>query len=299
MSDRIIIKNEHLKDIQAYIDYTRIVGVDDGGKMMSEEEFENYKNKVREARKNHLYVNWTNIKGFDCKAIGPESMCFCGHRYKMHNFDNVKTKKVNCKDKKCKCPLFNYIPVHGSNDIKCLCKHSYSLHDNLTRKCEKCQCSGFGSKFTCNCTYTYDEHNTVIETREERQSQGKIVDPSWMAENLTAGIGGINSLQSITNHNMFQAYEQLMNNNQDNYMLGENKKNYLLSNDNNDGKQSVNVTNNSLNTISNTNYNDSALNLFLTPHQYSSGSSLNKYSKKMLTGNNMGLNNKINNLSLK
>jgi len=324
MSERIFIKNDHQKDIQAYIDYTRIVGVDDGGKMMSEKEFEEYKDKVREARKNHLYVNWQNIKGNDCKAIGPESMCFCGHRYKAHNFDNVKTKKVNCKDKKCKCPLFNYVPIHGSNDIKCLCKHSYDLHDPATRVCNKCKCSGFGSKFTCNCSYTYDEHNTVIETREERQSQGKAVDPSWMKDNLSAGIGGLNSFSAIGSmlNNEINKYSDLGDN--DNYKLGDNKKNYLgngddisnnLNNLNLSKKQSGNMNNNinslSTNTCNMTNTSntsniineDSAFNLFLTPHQYAGS----KSGKKMLSGNNLSsnmgnisnVNNKMKSLNFK
>ena len=100
------------KHIQAYIEYQNIVGNDDGGKMMSEAEFEAYKNKVREARKNRLYTNWRTMEtGADCKAIGPASQCFCGHRYKEHNFDAVKDKKVACKAPKCKCKLFSYIPV--------------------------------------------------------------------------------------------------------------------------------------------------------------------------------------------
>lgn len=49
--------------------------------------------------------------GADCKAIGPASQCFCGHRYKEHNFDNVYDKNVSCKDKRCKCKLFSYIPI--------------------------------------------------------------------------------------------------------------------------------------------------------------------------------------------
>jgi hypothetical protein len=118
MNDRIVVNNEGQKAVQAYINYRNIVGDDDGGKMMTDEEFEAYKKKVAEARKNHLYVYWVNSKGYECKAIGPESMCFCGHRYKSHNFDNVKTKKVTCKTSKCKCPLFNYVPVYGSNDVK-------------------------------------------------------------------------------------------------------------------------------------------------------------------------------------
>ena len=95
------------------------MGNDDGGKAMSEQEFEEYKASKREARANRLYVNWRNMEtGADCKAIGPSSQCFCGHRYKEHNFDNVTNKKVNCKDKTCKCRLFSYIPV---------CKYLYNI----------------------------------------------------------------------------------------------------------------------------------------------------------------------------
>jgi len=102
---------------------------------MSEAEFEAYKNKVRKARENRLYVSWRNSKGADCKMIGPSSMCFCGHRYRDHMFDNVDTKEIHCKVKKCICPMFCYVPVYGSADLKCLCHHSYKLHDPLSRKC--------------------------------------------------------------------------------------------------------------------------------------------------------------------
>lgn len=86
--------------------------------MMSEAEFDAYKAKVRVKRQNRLYVNWRNMEtGADCKAIGPASQCFCGHRFKEHNFDNVEDKNVNCKDNRCKCKLFSYIPV---------CKYNYS-----------------------------------------------------------------------------------------------------------------------------------------------------------------------------
>ena len=228
MSERIFIKKEYEKDIQAYIDYKNIVGTDDGGKLMSEKEFEAYKLKVADARKNHLYVYWVNSKGNDCKAIGPESMCFCGHRFKMHNFDNVKTKKVDCKDNKCKCKLFEYIPVHGSNDIKCLCKHSYTLHDNLKRNCTKpgCTCSSFGSKMTCNCTNPFDDHMTLIETKEERQSRGKSVDPAWLS-NMTAGMGGLNSFTSMVGDVYEMEYQKLMHDPKDMKMIAEDFQNKI------------------------------------------------------------------------
>ena len=144
---------------------------------MSEAEFEAYKARVREARKNRLYVHWRNMEtGADCKAIGPASQCFCSHRYKEHNFDNVNDKKVSCKDRKCKCRLFSYIPVFGSQDFRCMgCKHSCHLHDPVTRKCLKpgCKCAHFNSRHSCSCGMGYDVHETVFETRAEREADGR------------------------------------------------------------------------------------------------------------------------------
>ena len=48
---KISFTNQAQLDIQAYIDYTNIVGADDNGKLMSESEFEEYKKKVSEKRK--------------------------------------------------------------------------------------------------------------------------------------------------------------------------------------------------------------------------------------------------------
>ena len=123
------------RDVQAYIDYYNIVGNDDNGVCMSEKEFQAYKKKVSYARKNHLYVSWRNTKSHECKMIGPSSLCFCGHRYKEHNFDDIYSKKIFCKNQVCPCQLFCYIPVHGSSDLKCCCKHSYTDHHPLTKKC--------------------------------------------------------------------------------------------------------------------------------------------------------------------
>jgi hypothetical protein len=281
MNDRIVVNNEGQKAVQAYINYRNIVGDDDGGKMMTDEEFEAYKKKVAEARKNHLYVYWVNSKGYECKAIGPESMCFCGHRYKSHNFDNVKTKKVTCKTSKCKCPLFNYVPVYGSNDVKCLCKHSYTEHDVMKRNCTKpkCICSGFGSKFTCNCTFTYDEHKTNIETREERVSQGKTVDPGWMSSNLTAGMGGLNSFQGMVNDVYQLEYNALMND--------PNKKLELMGDF--EGKQQ-----NSQQLVKKGQSTVTAYELFTTPHKFGGGK------KQLSTGDEIkSITKKVNKFSIK
>lgn len=175
---------------------------------MTEAEFEAYKKKVQKARENRLYVSWRNTKGTDCKMIGPSSTCFCGHRYRDHTFDNINTRDVHCKDKKCGCRLFAYVPIYGSADLKCLCKHSFKLHDPRTRKCKnvevsliqqgKCTCAKFHSTHSCSCGLQFPEHRTVFESREERQSQGRAVDPAWMQKgNLVGGMGGITGFESL------------------------------------------------------------------------------------------------------
>lgn len=63
-------------------------------------------------------MNWRSSQDVDCKSMGPASQCFCGHRFKEHFFDNIETREVYCKanknGKKCKCKLFDYIPIFGS-----------------------------------------------------------------------------------------------------------------------------------------------------------------------------------------
>jgi hypothetical protein len=51
MAERIILDNQASKNIDAYLEYVNIVGDRDGGKMMSEKEFEEFKEKVKDARK--------------------------------------------------------------------------------------------------------------------------------------------------------------------------------------------------------------------------------------------------------
>ena len=65
-----------------------------------------------------------------------------------------------------------------------MCKHSCTDHDpNGLRKCltPNCKaCTGFSSKHHCNCGLTFNEHKTVFESREEREAEGRPVDPKWM-----------------------------------------------------------------------------------------------------------------------
>lgn len=77
--------------------------------------------------------------------VGPETKCFCDHRFKDHEYLEPKDKtKVHCKVPKCNCKCYLYIPTYGSYDFKCLCKHSYREHDNNKHTCtnQKCGCTG-------------------------------------------------------------------------------------------------------------------------------------------------------------
>lgn len=82
---------------------------------MSEKEFEEYKKNYREKSKNRIYCSWRNQKGQECKMVGPQTKCFCDHRFKDHEYLEPKDKtKVCCKVPKCNCKCYLYIPVHGS-----------------------------------------------------------------------------------------------------------------------------------------------------------------------------------------
>lgn len=60
---------------------SRIVGDDDGGRLFTPEQYEEYKRKVLPLRvKNRLYVSFGVPGAIDCKLIGPETQCFCTHR---------------------------------------------------------------------------------------------------------------------------------------------------------------------------------------------------------------------------
>ena len=202
--NEIKFNSKNKADIQAYLDYINIVGNDDNGKLMSEKEFENYKKNIKNQKREHYYVYWINSTGFECKVIGPESMCFCNHRYKYHDYNNTNNNKKKIKCKKCPCKCYEHVPCYGANDVKCLCHHSYREHDLFSRQCKRrnCKCQKFNSKFTCNCGEGYDNHKTVIYTKEERMKSGKPVEIGWYGESLINNGGGMH----------LENYGEMMNN---------------------------------------------------------------------------------------
>jgi hypothetical protein len=52
------------------------VGDADGGVLLSEAEYEEFRKKAIVARQHRIYVAWRNTRtGMDCRLIGPQSMC--------------------------------------------------------------------------------------------------------------------------------------------------------------------------------------------------------------------------------
>ncbi|KAM4705565.1 protein FAM221A isoform 2-T2 [Rhinophrynus dorsalis] len=187
--------------IDEYLEYRRIVGDDDGGKLFSPEEYEEYKKTVLPLRmKNRLYVSWRSPSGMDCKLVGPETPCFCTHRYKQHKTDFKELPKdrqidLPCQASRCPCKSFHYVPLNGSQPIRCRCKHFADDHSMAgTYHCMKCsKCSGFHSSFTCGCSHPVYAHETVVETKEERQAQGKPVGHDVPY----AAMGGLTGFSSL------------------------------------------------------------------------------------------------------
>ena len=174
--ENIFIQKEALEAIDTYAFYVHHGGEETIGEF-NEKNFKLLKQRLAESKKTSLYTSWRNKEGKDCKTIGPVTKCFCNHRYRQHNYMKPVNRKIACKEPKCGCAHFTYVPVHGSQDFKCLgCKHSHSLHNPSNLKCNKCnKCTGFSSAWSCYCGCKYGDHLTVAETREERMVQGRFV----------------------------------------------------------------------------------------------------------------------------
>lgn len=187
--------------IEDYLEYRRIVGDDDGGKLFTPEEYEEYKKTVLPMRmQNRLYVSWRSPTGMDCKLIGPETPCFCTHRYKQHKTDFKELPKdvpvyLPCKVNRCPCKSYNYVPLNGSQPIRCRCKHFADEHTVMGDfHCKKCsKCTGFHSSFTCGCSHPAYAHDTIVETKEQRAAQGKPVGQ----DAPYAAMGGLTGFSSL------------------------------------------------------------------------------------------------------
>ncbi|KAK3248658.1 hypothetical protein CYMTET_41883 [Cymbomonas tetramitiformis] len=210
-TETLRINSEAANHVQAYLEYERIVGHADNGQLLSEEEYAAFRAKAAVERANRIYVSWRcDDTGMDCKMIGPKTKCLCGHMYKQHITDNMTGKQkhrkdVHCGVAGCACPLFDYIPSHGTWAIKCNCKHEAEDHHAKTRRCgrQNCGCRGFTSSFACSCGLPYTKHTTTFETRDEREACGRPVD------NLCGGGAMYEALGGITRHaSLADGYER-------------------------------------------------------------------------------------------
>ncbi|XP_066531317.1 protein FAM221A isoform X2 [Hoplias malabaricus] len=199
--ERMHIGKTAVDAVNAYVEYRRIVGEDDGGKLFSEAEYEEYKKKVIPARMNNrLYVSFGVPRKMDCKLIGPETPCFCSHRYKQHktDFEELPTGRpivLPCQVKGCLCGSYQYVQHIGSQAVRCRCKHLPSEHSEAAdHMCKKCHaCTGFLSPYTCGCGQPSYAHVTLIESREEREARGMPVGRAVPY----AAMGGLTGFSSL------------------------------------------------------------------------------------------------------
>lgn len=189
--------------VDAYFEYRNIVGDDDNGKLFTPEEYENYKKTVLPMRmKNRLYVSWTNTQGIDCKLIGPETLCFCQHRYKQHLTDfespsGITQSSLKCKNRSCTCSGYDYVPKNGNQPLRCHCKHVSSDHGAKSpHACQNksCPCQEFVTSFRCGCGDLASAHTIIVETRNERIKRGH---PIAREEPPYAAMGGLTGLSSL------------------------------------------------------------------------------------------------------
>ncbi|XP_057293401.1 protein FAM221A-like [Hydractinia symbiolongicarpus] len=198
---RFKIDSNAAKCIDDYFEYTRIVGDDDGGTLFTPKQYNEYKEKVLSARiNNRLFVSWASVaKGIECKIVGPETKCFCTHRYKQHktDFDVLPTPiKLPCNAPDCNCKSYSYVPLNGTQPIRCTCKHFADEHSFVgAKKCKKpgCTCKKFHSAFTCGCGEPTYNHQMIVETKAERVTRGKPVGHDVLYKAM-GGITGFSSL---------------------------------------------------------------------------------------------------------
>lgn len=195
--------SKNAEAVDSYLEYKRIVGDDDGGELMTPEQFEEYKKKVLPMRlKNRLFTSYSAPTGMDCKMIGPETPCFCTHRYKQHktDFEVIPTErpiKLPCRQQGCKCKSYHYAPLNGSQPIRCTCKHTSDEHSAAEPyRCEKrgcIKCTGFTSSFTCGCGASYKQHKMIVETADEREARGHPIGQATPY----AAMGGLTGFSSL------------------------------------------------------------------------------------------------------
>ncbi|XP_052549904.1 protein FAM221A isoform X4 [Tympanuchus pallidicinctus] len=121
-------------------------------------------------------------------------------RYKQHKTDYEVIPKdrpicVPCRVSHCPCQSYHYVPLNGTQPIRCSCKHFADQHSAAPGfSCNSCStCSGFHSCFTCGCGQPTYAHETVVETKQERLAQGRPVGQDVPY----AAMGGLTGFSSL------------------------------------------------------------------------------------------------------
>ncbi|XP_068188997.1 protein FAM221A isoform X2 [Antennarius striatus] len=164
-----------LKAVDDYWEYRRIVGDDDGGTLFTPEQFEEYKMKMVPQRvKNRLYKQ---------------------HKTDFEVVSSERPLVLPCQVRGCRCPAYQYIPMIGTNPVRCRCKHLPQDHseapDHLCKNCRSC--SGFCSPYTCGCGQPSSAHKTLVETKLQREARGRPIG----RDVPYAAMGGLTGFSSL------------------------------------------------------------------------------------------------------
>eukprot|EP00039_Didymoeca_costata_P013553 m.208338 g.208338 ORF g.208338 m.208338 type:complete len:257 (+) comp15808_c0_seq2:3011-3781(+) len=202
-----------MQHVEAYLEYRRVVGDDDGGKLFTPEEYEAYKktHAGSERAAARLFVTWCpRDLSAECKAIGPETPCFCGHRYKAHKTEfkleelSSEIPKLPCRERGCGCDAFTFVPaLGGMQHVRCRCKHTTEDHNhqcgNTACTRQGCKCKKFSSGYRCpNCGCEARDHVTHVETRTQREARGLPTGPSPESSSVHyRALGGLTSHSSL------------------------------------------------------------------------------------------------------
>ena len=95
---------------------------------------------------------------FRCRNIRYKSIYCTLYRYKQHktDFEDIPSTRpihLPCRVSGCHCSSYHYVPLNGTQPIRCTCKHFADDHsEKKPYKCLKgCPCKKFWSAFTCSC----------------------------------------------------------------------------------------------------------------------------------------------------
>ncbi|KAL4495486.1 hypothetical protein ABPG72_020227 [Tetrahymena utriculariae] len=178
---KVAIQRQKEEKKMNYYTYNKLVGEADGGKELSKEQFQEILQKYHESWQNRVYVHFARTDVFkECVRVKPPCLCFCGHHFKTHEWWDSQTKQIKCRAPGCQCGKYRYLHHQGSWFLMCKCKHTAIDHNpnGAPGPCSKagCACSGFQTSFSCQCGGSWQNHDTIVDTEEERRQQGKPVD---------------------------------------------------------------------------------------------------------------------------